>query len=87
MKLYTEKQLEAIRWLDWARQKLDSMMVVAAKEIGTAAGRKKVEMYGKFKEVCEQEITDIGIDVPETEAKDLLLKYIKRDERGCHDAW
>jgi hypothetical protein len=87
MKLYTEKQLEAIRWLDWARQKLDSMMVVAAKEIGTAAGRKKVEMYGKFKEDCNQEVVAMGIEVPDVEAKELLLKYIKRDDRGLHDGW
>lgn len=87
MKLYTEKQLEAIRWLDWERQKLDSMMVVAAKEIGTAAGRKKVEMYGKFKEDCNQEVVAMGIEVPDVEAKELLLKYIKRDDRGLHDGW
>ena len=87
MRLYTENQLEAVRWLDWERQKLDSMMVAAAKEIGTAAGRKKVEMYRKFKEDCNQEVVAMGIEVPDVEAKELLLKYIKRDDCGCHDAW
>jgi hypothetical protein len=46
-----------------------------------------VEMYGKFKDAVHDKFLSIGVDVPETEAKELLLKYIKRDERGCHDAW
>jgi hypothetical protein len=80
MKLYTEKQLEAIRWLDWEKQKLDGMMAAANETIA-------VEMYGKFKDAVHDKFLSMGVDVPEVEAKELLLKYIKRDERGCHDAW
>jgi hypothetical protein len=86
MRLYTKKHIETVHWLDFEAAKLDSM-IVHAEDSGGVDTAIKVKMYQKFLDDVLREKDSIGVEVPDTEAKEFLLKYVKRDERGLHDAW
>lgn len=88
MRLYTKRQVEAIRWMDRELQRLDKGLLRDC-QIGGVGTPAEIELriLEKYKEAVSQEILSTGVEVPDKEAKEFLLKYVKRDKRGLHDAW